>query len=163
MLSWFAAPCAGRLFGFDLVPPLCTSRERRPKPDVGNLFREQAHAPLPSRAGHARMPPGLRIRGPSNSERGFHAPPSGFYGRQEPFGTGWMQSQFRAVFLLCSYKIPLSAHHDTLARFLIRPFGIYYHLTEFRIGHSDASNRRQSCTPQFIFSSEWASVGSPAE
>lgn len=37
--------------------------ERRPKPDVGNLSVEQAHAPLPLRAGHARMPPGLRFRG----------------------------------------------------------------------------------------------------
>ena len=33
---------------------------RRPKPDVGNLFDEQAHAPLPLPAGHARMPPGLQ-------------------------------------------------------------------------------------------------------
>jgi len=32
--------------------------ERRPKPDVRNLIDEQAHAPLPLRAGHARMPPG---------------------------------------------------------------------------------------------------------
>ena len=31
---------------------------RRPKPDVGNLVRDQAHAPLPLPAGHARMPPG---------------------------------------------------------------------------------------------------------
>jgi hypothetical protein len=34
---------------------------QRPEPDVRNLFREQAHAPLPFPAGHARMPPGPRI------------------------------------------------------------------------------------------------------
>ena len=39
---------------------------QRPKPDVGNLVRDQAHAPLPLPAGHARMPPGLQYRRPSS-------------------------------------------------------------------------------------------------
>lgn len=107
MLSWIAAPRAGRPFGLDLLPPLCTSRERRPKPDVGNLLSAGACAFTGEPAGHTRMPPGLRIAVTEFAERGFHAPPSGFHGRQEPFGerTGHTQAT-----LPCSYKIPDFAH-----------------------------------------------------
>jgi hypothetical protein len=37
---------------------LCPLGATARKPDVGNLINEQAHAPLPLPAGHARMPPG---------------------------------------------------------------------------------------------------------
>jgi hypothetical protein len=47
---------------------------------------EQAHAPLPLPAGHARMPPGLqRELLTEYPERGFHAPPSGFHRRHGQF------------------------------------------------------------------------------
>jgi hypothetical protein len=54
---------------------------RRPKPDVGNLINEQAHAPLPLPAGHARMPPG-RIS-TEFVDWGFHAPHLRFQEEQD--------------------------------------------------------------------------------
>ena len=42
-------------------------------------------------------------------------------------------------------------------------FGIDYHLTEVRINSSGMVNRRNICTLQFIFSSEWHSAVSQAE
>jgi len=49
------------------------------KPDVSNLIREQAHAPLPLPAGHARMPPGLPKRVTEFSDWGYYAPLPGFH------------------------------------------------------------------------------------
>jgi len=81
------------MFSWLLIAPMFLS-ERQPKPDVGNLFREQAHAPLPLRAGHARMPPGLPKMATEFSERGFHAPPSGFHGRRSSCGCSEWKLQY---------------------------------------------------------------------
>lgn len=80
------------------VSPLCTSRERRPKPDVRNLtVGAGACAFTGEPAGHARMPPGLQnLVTEFLRVWGSYAPPSGFHGRQASCGvrSGLSQAQY---------------------------------------------------------------------
>lgn len=76
-LKWNDAAPYRATVGFDPLSPLCTSRERRPKPDVSNLVSDQARVSLPETGWtciHATRPPNLATEFTDNGVTTPHPP-----------------------------------------------------------------------------------------